>query len=94
MVVPVLVGAEALRTIAVHDDSTLLLGVDCLGLDIAGHDAASEDAVSSWTCYLCLVSLMISHAILGSNVHIRTAITSLVSIKHNFTLVVSTTFII
>jgi hypothetical protein len=41
-----------------------------------------------------LVSLMISHAILGSNVHIRTAITSLVSIKHNFTLVVSTTFII
>ena len=94
----VLVGAEALRTRSIHDADGLGLANGLfslnLGLNVSGHDAASEDAVGCWAGDLCLVSLVVSHATLGSDVHVRTITTSLVSMEHDFTLVVSATFIV
>ena len=91
-----LIGAESLRTRAIHHSGLLLRFdfSDDLGSLVAAHDAASEDAISCWNRDLSLVPCMIPHAILRPNVHIRSASLGSHTIEHNLSLFVSTTFIV
>jgi hypothetical protein len=66
-----------------------------LSLLITAHDAASENAICSWNGDLSLISLMISHATLRTNVHIRTTSLSFShTLEHYLSLFISSTFIV
>jgi hypothetical protein len=93
-----LLGAKSLWARAIHNNVILNgfnFNIRNLGSLITAHDAASENAICSWNSDLSLISLMISHAALRTNVHIRTTSLSFShTLEHYLSLFISSTFIV
>lgn len=92
-----LIGAESLRTWAIHYNSRwrlLILDVHIFRCLFIAHYTASKNTINCSRRNLSLITLMVPHTVLSSDVHIWSTSLSSHTVEHNLTLLVSSTFII